>query len=336
MIKEALLYQRKEDGSVLCRLCSHYCLIENSSLGRCGVRENRGGVLYSLVYGRAISLSMDPVEKKPLYHFLPGSLTCSFATAGCNFSCRFCQNYSIAALKGPEAARGVDKFISPEIIIDGALAGRAKSISYTYTEPTVFFEYALDTARLAREKNLKNIFVTNGYMSPEALEMFSPYLDGANLDLKYFSRELYREVCGASLKPVLETIKKMKELGIWIEITTMIIPGENNSSSHLKKIAGFIAGIDTNIPWHVSRFFPRYKYASLAAAGEGDIRKALNIGKKAGLNYVYPGNTGGESSTYCPSCGTLVVERRVYGSVSKISAGGKCSGCGKKIPGVWE
>ncbi|MBN3039615.1 MAG: AmmeMemoRadiSam system radical SAM enzyme, partial [Candidatus Omnitrophica bacterium] len=252
MAKEAMFYKVLEKQKVHCYLCRHNCRISEDQYGICRVRVNKKGVLYSLVYAKAIAAHIDPIEKKPLYHFLPGSFSFSIATKGCNFQCGFCQNWQISQVSKDHPEIEGQEFL-PEDVVKAARQNQCKSISYTYTEPTIFFEYAYDTCRLAKEEGFYNIFVTNGYMSPQAIKTISPYLDAANIDLKSFSKTFYLKNCKAKLEPVLENIKYMKELGIWIEITTLIIPGENDSPQELESIAEFIAAIDKNIPWHISR-----------------------------------------------------------------------------------
>ncbi len=311
-------------------------MIKEGSSGKCGVRKNEAGVLYSLVYGRPVAASLDPVEKKPLYHFLPGTSSYSIATAGCNFSCGFCQNYSISSISPGDAGKSGSGELLPVDVVRNAESSGAASISYTYTEPAVFFEYALDTAKIAREKGIANIFVTNGYMTGEAIDTINPFLDAANIDLKYFDDELYRKSCGARLKPVLGSIEKMKELGIWIEITTLIIPGENNSAKHLEKIAAYIASLDKNIPWHISRFFPQYRYSGISPTDEEGLKTACRIGKEKVLNYVYPGNVGWENSTDCPSCGKPLIERNRFFLEKNLLEGDRCPACSCRISGVFR
>ena len=227
-MREALFYQKLDAQKVRCELCPHFCVIADGQRGICGVRENRAGMLYSLVYGLVAAASVDPIEKKPLFHFLPASASYSLATAGCNFRCDFCQNFGLS-----QSPRELDKIIgqerTPEQVVDAAVESRCQSISYTYTEPTVYFEFAYDTAKLARDRGLKNVFVSNGFMNASVLEMVRPYLDAANVDLKSFSEDFYRKICGGRLAPVLETLKLMKKLGLWVEVTTLIIPGLNDS-----------------------------------------------------------------------------------------------------------
>ncbi|RLG54961.1 MAG: AmmeMemoRadiSam system radical SAM enzyme, partial [Candidatus Hydrothermarchaeota archaeon] len=260
-MKEAMFYD-KINGKVKCKLCRHSCVIPEGKRGICGVRQNRNGKLYSLVYGKLVAKNVDPIEKKPLYHFYPGSKAYSIATVGCNFSCKHCQNYEISQ-PARETGEIFGRDFSPEEIVAEAKRYNCEVIAYTYTEPTVFYEYAYETAKLASKEGIKNIFVTNGYTSEEALKEISPYLDGANIDLKAFTDKFYREICGARLEPVLETIKLYKELGIWIEITTLVIPTLNDNEEELRKIAEFIKSLGDEIPWHVSAFHPDYKLMNL-------------------------------------------------------------------------
>jgi pyruvate formate lyase activating enzyme len=335
-LMEALLYARLEEDDVRCRLCSHYCRISNGRRGLCRVRENRGGRLESLVYGRVIASHVDPIEKKPIFHLFPGSRSFSIATVGCNFKCRFCQNADIAQL--PEERGGLilgDRW-TPEAVVKEALRSGSKSIAYTYTEPTVFFEFALDCARLAKEKGLLNIFVTNGYLSEDALEMVAPFLDAANVDLKAFSDDFYRHMCGARLEPVKTTLKKMAAKGIWVEVTTLIIPGANDGADELSALAAFIAdalGADT--PWHVSRFHPTYHLRDRSVTPVETLQHTRRIGMAAGLRYVYIGNVPGSEgeNTICPSCGNIVVNRYHYNVRQNLIDGNHCAYCHETIAG---
>ncbi|MCU0641796.1 MAG: AmmeMemoRadiSam system radical SAM enzyme [Candidatus Margulisbacteria bacterium] len=289
-MKEASFYQPLADLKVRCELCPHNCLIADGRRGICGVRENRQGTLYSLVYGRVVAAAIDPIEKKPLYHFLPGTKTYSIATVGCNFRCDFCQNWEISQIRSKDEGRKT-KDEKPEDVVAAAQENSCPSISYTYTEPTIYFEFAYDCAKLARESGLKNIFVTNGYMNPPVVEAIVPYLDAANIDLKSFREEFYHKYCGGKLAPVLETIRLMKQKGVWVELTTLIIPGLNDSDAELAEIAGFIVkevGADT--PWHVSAFRPTYKMIDRPPTPVETVLRAQAIGLKAGLKHVHPGN----------------------------------------------
>ncbi len=329
------MYEVISGGYLHCYLCSHNCKIKEGNSGFCGVRKNIAGKLYSLNYGNPIAMQVDPVEKKPLYHFLPGTDTFSIATIGCNFRCGFCQNWQIsqARLDDKAAAEG-KKLILPEAIVNSAIRTRCPSISYTYTEPTIFFEYAYDIAKIAKENKLCNIFVTNGFMSKDAILMIKPYLDAANVDLKFFDDEIYKKDCSGRLNPVLDSIRLMKELDIWVEITTLIIPGENDSEVQLSGIAGFISGIDKGIPWHISRFFPNYEFGDRLPTEESVLNKAKEIGLDAGLKYIYLGNLQtGDNNTYCPGCKKLLVERTGFSMLSNRIKVDRCPHCNSTIPG---
>ena len=334
MSKEALLYKKEDNGTIKCLLCNHFCEINNDAYGVCGVRQNKKGVLYTDVYGSIVALNIDPIEKKPFYHFLPGSKSLSIATVGCNFRCKFCQNWQISQKKEAESLGVSERKISPEEIVNEALKQKCKGISYTYTEPTIFFEYALDTAKIAKEKGLYNSFVTNGYMTREALETIRPYLDAANVDLKFFSEENYRKFCGAKLAPVLETIRTMQEFGIWVEITTLLIPSLNDSKQELQDIASFIASVGCEIPWHISRFHPDYKATDLSSTPAERLEEAYEIGKKAGLRYVYRGNMLREESTYCYGCGKELITRVGFSMTKNVIKSGRCPFCQTVIDGV--
>ena len=259
----ALLQQPLGGQAVQCRLCAHYCRIENEKTGICRVRLNRDGCLYSLNYDRVIATHSDPIEKKPLYHFLPGTSSFSIAAMGCNFRCRFCQNYSISQVDPNRGPLGEP--IPPQDLVQAALDAGCRSIAYTYTEPTIFFELMLETAKLARSRGLKNAMITNGYMSPEGLELLAPWMDAANVDLKAGSDDFYREQCGGRLQPVLDTITGMHKAGIWLEVTTLLIPGLNTDEAQLDRVVTFLNHLDPRIPWHVSRYYPCLLYTSDAA-----------------------------------------------------------------------
>ncbi len=328
-MKEASFYKTLNNNQVQCQLCPHFCTIKEGERGSCNVRENQKGKLYSLVYGKAIATAVDPIEKKPLFHFMPGTFSYSISTMGCNFHCQFCQNSDISQ-PGKEI---YGKHIEPKQIVEQALENDCQSIAYTYTEPTIFYEYALDTAKLAKEQGIKNIFVTNGFINPEPLKEISPYLDAANIDLKSFNDSFYKKLVGARLQPVLDSIKLYNELKIFLEITTLIIPKKNDSDKELKQIAEFIAEIDNNIPWHVSRFHPMYNLQDSEITPEKTLLKAIKIGKKAGLKYIYAGNLPGNNneSTFCPKCNAKLINR--YGfHVDEINIkDNKCVFCKEKI-----
>ena len=335
-MKEALFYEKEGDRQVICGLCRFNCLIADGKRGICNVRENRGGTLFSLVYGRVIAEHVDPIEKKPLFHVMPGSSSFSIATVGCNFRCRHCQNYSIAQVGRTGQIPGSPR--TPAEIVLKAVSSGCSSIAYTYTEPTIFFEFACDTARIASEAGLKNIFVTNGYISKEPLAMIAPFLHAANIDLKGFSEKFYSEIVGAKLSEVLACIIDYRRLGIWLEITTLIIPGLNDSDEELQGIAAFIVenlGADT--PWHVSQFYPTHQLTDLPRTPIATLRRAGEIGRAAGLQHIYEGNVPGEGgeNTWCPGCSKLLVARNGFRVLSNRLQEGWCPGCGKKVAGLW-
>lgn len=331
----ALLYETLDAQSLRCGLCAHRCVIANGKRGLCNVRVNRDGALFTLTYGTVIAAAADPIEKKPLYHFLPGSSSYSVATVGCNFTCSFCQNWQISQV-GNEGIVYSGPALSPDQIVSEALAAGCASISYTYTEPTVFFEYARDAATTAKAAGLANCFVTNGYMTREALEYVRPYLDACNVDLKSFSDDFYHSFCKASLQPVLDSIRAMKELGIWVEVTTLLIPGRNDSDEELQRSAAFIADIDPDMPWHISRFRPDYQYQDSPATGLDALRRAREIGFAAGLSYVYLGNVLEGSDTVCPECQSVLIERMGYETRSLMQGDSHCPDCKHQIAGIFS
>ncbi len=335
-MKEAMFYRSLDEGKVECTLCNHRCIISPSKRGLCGVRENRDGKLQSLVFGRAISMNVDPVEKKPLFHLFPGSTSFSIATVGCNFRCLQCQNHEISQMPVDEK-RIEGSPVSPSKIVSLARQYQCRSISYTYTEPTIYFEYAYETSVLAREEGIKNIFVTNGYMSKEAIRIIQPYLDSANVDLKSFQEKFYKEVCRAELKPVLENLELMRGLGIWVEITTLVIPTMNDSDEEFEQIARFILSLGAEVPWHISAFYPTYKMLDLPRTPASTLHRAREIGMKTGLRYVYCGNIPGEEGedTFCPGCGQRIIERIGFRVVKNDVLGGECRHCHTRIDGIW-
>jgi len=332
---QAMLYEPLDNNRVHCFLCSHNCRIAPSNYGICGVRRNEDGSLHTLVYGSVIASHVDPIEKKPLYHFLPGTRSYSIATVGCNFKCSFCQNWSISQASMKDDSLGGYE-MTPGAIVGEALKNRCRSISYTYTEPTIFFEYAYDTAKLAREAGLFNVFVTNGYMTGEALDVITPYLDAANVDLKSFSDEYYRSMCKAHLQPVLDTIVRMIERNIWVEVTTLIVPGENDSEDELNAIAQFLSDVSIDIPWHISRFFPNYTLSGHSATPLETLLKAREIGKKHGIRFIYIGNVDGYGDTQCYACDTLLVKRAFMAAQKNFLTDTACPDCGAEIKGIWK
>ncbi len=295
-MKEVYLYEKLENGKVKCLNCAHYCNILPQKRGICGVRENKNGKLYALNYGKVIALNVDPIEKKPLYHFLPKTYSLSLSTVGCNFKCQNCQNWKISQFSEKEIP---GKKLTPEEIVRMAKDNNLPSISYTYTEPAIFSEYALDTMKLAKNRGIKNVWVTNGFWSKELFDMVSPYLDAVNVDLKGFTEEFYKKYCSGRLEPVLETLKRLKKNKIWTEITTLVIPDLNDQKETFKGIAGFIKKeLGEGTPWHVARFSgaASWKLNNIPDTPLETLKTAYKIGKEAGLEYVHIGNVPGLST----------------------------------------
>jgi pyruvate formate lyase activating enzyme len=336
-LKQAVLWEPSgQDKKVRCMLCNWRCVIDEGRLGRCEVRKNIDGVLYALTYDKVCSANPDPIEKKPLFHFQPGSRSFSISTMGCNFRCEFCQNWQIsqAAL---EEGRIDGEPIAPEHIVEAAVRGGCRSMAYTYTEPTVFMELCNDCGRLAKNRGLANVFVSNGFMTTEAIDFARDWLDGINIDLKAFTEDFYKRLCKARLQPVLDTIRYIaKETNIWLEITTLLIPGQNDSDDELKQLAGFIVNdVGADVPWHISRFHPQYKYLDSIPTPIDSLQRAFEIGKSAGLRYVYLGNVPGSKaeSTFCYQCGRMLIERIGYRIATNSIKDSKCPDCGTHIAG---
>ncbi len=334
-MREAMLYEPIGDHEVRCNLCAHHCKIQDGQRGICHVRVNQGGSLKTLAYGRTISQNVDPVEKKPLLHFYPGSRAYSIATPGCNFRCQWCQNADISQMPR-ERQMVMGSEASPEQIVESAINQGCKSIAYTYTEPTIFFEYAYDTAKIAHERGLKNIFVTNGYMTEKALRNIEPYLDAANVDLKGFQNDFYRKYVGAKLDPVLENLRTMKKLDIWLEVTTLVIPGLNDSSQVLREAAKFVAEeLGKETPWHISRFYPAYEMRDVSPTPEERLREAYRIGTEEGLQHIYTRYVKEGSETHCAECGRVLVDRQGYMVLeNRINGKSRCAHCGARVAGV--
>ena len=353
-MKQAVLYEKLGEERVKCTACSWYCQIAPNQVGICATRLNQKGKLYSLVYGYAVGLHLDPVEKKPLYHFYPGEKVLSFGTLGCNFGCLFCQNWEMSQINKFEVRNSkhetnskskiqnlkqlIEKMsekITPKKIVEMAVNVGAKGIAYTYNEPAIFVEFAYDCMVLAKKKGLKNVFVSNGFESKESFNYIKNYLDAINIDLKSFRSEFYQKVCLSKIEPVKENIKRYFAAGIETEVTTLIIPGYNDSQEELKQITQFLVSISKEIPWHISAFYPAYKMLDIPPTPVEKLILAYEIGKKTGLNYVYVGNVYDpyRSSTFCPKCRAMLIKRDGY-LVSIVNLkNGKCGKCGEKIYG---
>jgi len=326
-------YKNYSNDKIVCNLCSHYCKIENGKVGFCGVNQNDNGKLNTLVYGHPVALNIDPIEKKPLYHVLPKSKALSFGTVGCNFKCPFCQNWDISQEKN------IDKtiYVSPEQMVNLALEHDCKSIAYTYNEPTIFYPYARDIGIIAKNRGIKNLFITNGFETADVLKDMTNWLDAANVDLKSWSDEYYRKFLKGGLEAVKETIVTMKKEGIWVEVTTLLIEGENDSDKDIEAMALFLAksvGVDT--PWHLSAFHPDYKMNTHKRTDLQTLQRAKKIAQNAGLNYVYLGNVAIDSDTICPNCGELLIRRTAFETVSNQLIGGHCPRCKRAIEGIWK
>ena len=318
---------------ITCLLCQHYCQLKNTQVGVCGVNKNENGTLRTLVYGHPTALNVDPVEKKPLYHLLPGTTALSLGTVGCNFKCPFCQNWQISQEKTIDTTL----YISPQQIVDLAIKNAASSIAYTYNEPTVFYPYAKDIGVLAKEKGLKNIFVTNGFESPEVVKDMASWLDAANVDLKSWDDAYYKKILKGGLEAVKNTLRLMVAEGIWVEVTTLLIEGENDSNEHLEAMANFIAQeLGKHVPWHLSAFHPDYKMLDHTTTSLSTLERAKKIAKEAGLLYIYLGNVPIHVNTYCPECGTLLIDRSGYSVTQNNLVNGHCPKCNKAIEGIWK
>ncbi len=338
-LREAAFYQIHDpkEKSVKCLLCCHECVIKPGRSGICGVRKNIDGKLYTLVYGKLCSAAVDPIEKKPLYHFLPGSLSFSIATHGCNLRCLFCQNHTVSHPDGSPWKKL--PFTPPEAVADAASEESCKTIACTYTEPTVFMEYAIDTAKAARERGIRTILVTNGYFSKKIIPEIAANFSAANIDLKGFSVEKHKKITGADPRHVMDSIASLKEHGVWIEVTTLIVPGLNETDEDLSSIANFIASVDKDIPWHVSRFHPAWKYTHHPPTPAERLEAAVNAGRAAGIRYIYIGNAYEmhSSDTICPQCGKVLIKRAAGFYVEfNLIENNRCPSCGANIAGVWR
>ena len=328
-------YYNKKGNLIQCLACKHYCKIQEEKFGICGVRKNSGGKINLITYSKPSALNLDPIEKKPLYHYLPGTKTFSIGFSGCNFKCDFCQNYSLSCARGEmlEKALVKTKEVSPKEFV-GMAKPQARSVAFTYNEPAISIEYCLDAIKEAKKQKLGTVFVSNGYSSKESIKELKGNLDAINIDLKSFSEDFYKKICGAKLENVLETIKAFHKAKVWVELTTLVIPDKNDSKEELSMLANFIASIDKNIPWHIIGFFPMHKMSSHYPAMSHHIQRAVDVGKEVGLNYVYSRLPEG-GDTYCPKCGNPVIKRSFYGDVDILFPAGMCE-CGKQIKGTFS
>lgn len=336
-MREAFLYSRLDDGTIRCELCAHHCRIGEGARGFCRVRENRSGTLVTLSYDHVVATAVDPIEKKPLYHFHPGSRTFSLATVGCNFTCRFCQNHHISQYLKDSEPLPPGEAIAPLLLVDRAKREGCASVSFTYTEPTVFAELAYDVSRIAKSAGLETVFVTNGFMSAEFLNQFDGLISAANVDLKAFRDESYRRTIGGRLRPVLDSIEAMVSRGIWVELTTLLIPGFNDAPEELREMAGFIAGLSPDIPWHLSAFHPQYRMTDRPGTGLESLERAWECGREAGLRHVYLGNVRTErgSRTVCHACGEPLILRQGFRLVAFSVVNGHCPACGHALAGLF-
>jgi len=326
-------YKSFNEQKQMCLLCQHYCKLKEGQTGRCGVNKNINGKIECLVYGYPAAMNIDPVEKKPLFHFLPNTKILSIGTVGCNFTCPFCQNHGISQEKNINKSQ----YFSPQDIVDITLSNNCKSIAYTYNEPTIFYPYARDISLLAHENGLKNVYVSNGFESDEVIADMPGIIDAINIDLKSFDEKYYKKVLKGNLPIQLENIKKFYKSGIWVEITTLIIPTKNDSDEELTKIAEFIASVDKKIPWHISAFHPDYKQLDLDRTPKATLERAYDIGKKAGLVYIYMGNAGQKNPTICASCGYEVISRITYDTIVDDRLDDECCPkCNKKLDGIYK
>ena len=335
-LREALFYTKLDNNYVKCQLCPRRCVIPEGGRGFCGVRKNIGGKLYSLVYGKPCAVHIDPIEKKPLFHVLPGSRTFSIATAGCNLRCKFCQNWQISQAK-PEEVQSIN--LEPAQVVAKAKESGCKSITYTYTEPTIFYEYVLDTAKIARKEGLKNYMHSAGFINPKPLRELCKHLDAANIDLKGFSEDYYQKLCQGHLEDILRSLKIIKEEGVWLEITNLIIPTLNDDPKLIRKMCMWVRdNLGAETPVHFSRFYPMYKLRNLSPTPISTLEKARKIALDVGLKFVYIGNIPGHQgeNTYCPACHKLLIERRGYNILTNNLNKGRCKFCGRKMPGIWE
>ncbi len=333
--REALFYSETPRG-VKCLICPNECTLKPGEVSDCHNRTNKNGKLYTMAYGNPCAIHVDPIEKKPLYHFLPTTSAFSIATAGCNLACLNCQNWTISQTS-PSETRNYD--LMPDALVNQAIKNKCRSIAYTYSEPITFFEYTCDSARQAREAGIRNVMVSAGYINPDPLRHMLTHIDAANIDLKSFSEEIYLKLNGGKLQPVLDGLKIFLDEGVWLEITNLIIPGWTDDMDMISRMCDWLYsnGFE-NVPLHFSRFHPLYKLTQLPPTPVETLEQARKTAMDAGIKFVYIGNVPGSeaSNTYCPGCGEIVIERKGYRITQNNLSGGKCSSCQEVIPGVWN
>jgi pyruvate formate lyase activating enzyme len=335
-VKEAMFYDKLPEKEIKCKLCPKECEIGDRERGWCGVRENRDGTYYTLVYGNPCTINPDPIEKKPFFHFLPGTWAYSIATAGCNLNCKFCQNWEISQSR-PEETKNFK--LPPANAVSEAKQFECKSIAYTYSEPTIYYEYMIDIAKLGRKAGIKNVVVSAGFINPEPLKLLCKNVDAIKIDLKSFRNEFYNKICSAKLKPVLNTLKTIKASGVWCEIVYLVVPTLNDSDAELRDTARWIYdNMGPDVPFHLSRFSPMYQLKSLPPTKIERLNTARQMAMDIGLRYVYVGNVAGNpgENTYCPKCKKEAIRRQGYVIRQMNIVDGKCKWCGEKIPGVWS
>lgn len=335
-VKEAMFYDKMAENEIRCKLCPKECEIGDRERGWCGVRENREGIYYTLVYGNPCAVRPDPIEKKPFFHFLPGTQSFSIATAGCNLNCKFCQNWEISQSR-PEETRNFQ--LPPADIVAKAKETSCRSIAYTYSEPTIFYEYMLDTAKLGQENDIKSVVVSAGYINPEPLKLLCEHVDAVKIDLKSLRDDFYGDICSGELQPVLDSLKILRDAGVWCEIVYLVVTSLNDSERELKDTAQWVYdNLGPDVPLHFSRFYPIYQLSNLSPTEPERLKTARDMAMDIGLNYVYIGNVAGDpgENTYCPKCGKKLITRERYFIRRNDLVNGKCKWCGEGIPGVWD
>jgi len=335
-VKEALFYEKMKEDEIKCKLCPKECEVGDRERGWCGVRENREGIYYTLVYGNPCSIRPDPIEKKPLFHFLPGTWAFSLATAGCNLNCKFCQNWNISQVR-PEETKNI-RLPPADVVAAAKENNRCRSIAYTYSEPTVFYEYMLDTAKLGREADLKSVVISAGYINPDPLKQLCEHVDAVKIDLKSLRDKYYKDICSAELKPVLDALKILRDSGVWYELVYLVVTSLNDSDEELRDTARWVYdNLGPDVPLHFSRFYPTYQLYNLGATDPERLTTAREMAMDIGLNYAYIGNVPGDpgENTYCPKCGETLIKRERYFIRQNNMINGACK-CGEKIPGVWD